>query len=88
MSVKQEEAKMSYLTPSMARAYQESLLQETKKGRPVKGPLPPRPGLVGRLLLRLGNIFISLGTKLRARYEPAICPCPEIYPSAAGKARA
>lgn len=86
---------MSYLTPSMARAYQEGLLHEAnKRGRPVKGPLPPRPRLTQRLLLWLGDLFITIGTALRERtglwerYEPATRRCTEALPSAAGKARA
>jgi hypothetical protein len=80
---------MSYLTPSMARAYQESLLHEANKlGRPVKGPLPPRPRLTQRLLLWLGDQLIAIGTALRKRYEPAVRHCTETLPSAAGKARA
>jgi hypothetical protein len=80
---------MSYLTPSMARAYQESLLHEANKlGRPVKGPLPPRPRLIQRLLLWLGNQLITIGTALRKRYEPAARSYREALPSAAGKARA
>jgi hypothetical protein len=72
------------MTPSMARAYQESLLLEAKRGRPVKGPLPTGPRFVERLLLRLGDLLISLGTRLRTRYEPNILSGSERY----GKARA
>jgi len=76
-------------TPSLARAYQEMLLEEAKQSeytvRVAKTTAPP---LQERVFVSAGDALISLGRRLRARYEEPLVCGPEVYPSTAGKARA
>jgi len=76
------------MIPSLAKAYQENLLREAERGRPVQVPASAGSRLQGRVFLRLGDWLISLGTKLRERSEPTMPYGHGAYPSAVGKARA
>ncbi len=69
----------SPMTPMTARAYQDVLLDEAAKDRV--------PGVSrDALVLRIGNLLISVGLGLLERYEPAIYRGPEAHPSPTGKA--
>ena len=76
------------MTRLATRAHQDMLLRE------APGDSVPEPSkdetlrLWNQMLLHLGDILISAGSVLRARYEPAMNCCPEVHPSAAGKASA
>jgi hypothetical protein len=72
--------------PSLALAYQESLAKEAERERIGKVLVSAKPTFQKRALLRMGNLLILWGLKLRERYEPAICCCPEPYSSLTGKA--
>lgn len=61
----------------MVEIHQNHLLEEANKSR-----LPHAIGNVGprlheRLLGQVGDVLISAGTRLQARYKPTICLCPE-----------
>jgi hypothetical protein len=76
------------MTRLAARAHQDMLLREAP-GNALPdstrdGTLRPRT----QILLHLGDLLISTGSRLRQRYEPSLHCCPETRPSAAGKARA
>jgi hypothetical protein len=73
-------------TPSMIEAYQEFLLDEAKNNPLPVSTVPVGSRFRDRVGKRLGNLLISIGLKLRERYEPATYPAPETYPSTAGKA--
>lgn len=76
-------------TSSSARAYQESLLAEVTRDKyTMKVIRRTKPRLQGRMFLRLSDLMVSLGLKLRERYEPAMACGPEVRSSATGKASA
>jgi hypothetical protein len=69
-----------------ARAYQDMLVRSaTVQDAPYTEELPSLH-FRGRLLMQLGDFLISVGSRLRAQYEPAPC-CHDGYPSVAGSAR-
>ena len=81
---------MYYLnTTSAARAYQEGLLAEvTRDEYTLRVVKTTKPRFQGRVFLRLGELLISWGLRLRARYEPVMVCGPDVCSSAAGKAGA
>jgi hypothetical protein len=67
----------STLLPRVVKTHQNNLLKEVNKSRLPKAIRNAGPRLYERLLGHVGDVLISAGTRLQARYKPTICLCPE-----------
>ena len=76
------------MTRLAARAHHDMLLREAPGDSTPEVLRDETYRLWTQILLHLGELLISTGSRLRERYEPAVNCCPEAYPSAAGKASA
>lgn len=61
---------LSLLTPLLARAHQEALLEEAKGNQMVAWARENSPQLEERVLVGLGAWLVSIGLRLQARYRP------------------
>ncbi len=67
---------LSLLTPLLARAHQEALLEEAKGNQMVARAGEYSPRLEERVLVRLGAWLVSIGLRLQARYRPEMRTAP------------
>lgn len=74
------------ITPGLAAAYAEALLEEARRDQPELPGRMAHPGLRERLALRFGKWLISAGLWLQARYRPAIAPISDACEAAAAGA--
>ena len=74
------------MTRLAARAHQDMLLREAPGDSTPEVLRDETYRLWTRIVLHVGDLLVSAGSSLRARYEPAVGCCPEAYRSAAGKA--
>jgi hypothetical protein len=77
----------SPLTPHVAQAYQEELLAEARKRHLRTAVRAAHPRLRERFLVRIGELLILAGWRLRERYRPAICSSLDVVPPPASKVR-
>lgn len=64
------------ITTSSQVASHDAWLEEMQK-EPARVGKPARPGIGGRLMVRLSNWLMSAGLRLQARYTTEILPMPE-----------
>ncbi|MFC2030036.1 hypothetical protein ACFLWA_04825 [Chloroflexota bacterium] len=76
------------MTRLAARAHQDMLRREAPASSLPEIRMEERLQVWHRVLLGLGDLLITTGSRLRERYEPAVRCCGDSYPSAAGKAGA
>ena len=62
---------------------QQELLQEAQQSRLVKEALAARPRRGAKILATIGNVLVSFGSSLEARYRP--CPQIEVSHQGIGK---
>ena len=65
------------MLPTIVKMHQNNLLEEVNKSRLPHAIRNAGPRLHERLLGHVGDVLISAGTRLQARYKPTICLCPE-----------
>ena len=65
------------MTQMIVEAHQDGVRREARMGRTPEQGRPVRPRLQDRLFARAGDILISTGQRLHARYKPVTQPCPE-----------
>ena len=69
------------VNPTMTRmkvsAHQNHVRREARRGRMPERSGHARARLQERLFVRAGDILISAGQRLQARYQPATRPCHE-----------
>lgn len=70
---------LSLLTPLLARAHQEALLEEAKGNQMVAWARENSPQLEERVLVGLGAWLVSIGLRLQARYRPEMRTAPTNY---------
>ena len=74
------------VTPRLVKSYQEMLLKDAQGPRWVRVATAKSPRRWERILVRVGEFMILVGSSLLERYKPAL-PCgPEVRPTASGKA--
>ena len=66
---------------AIAKEHQHNMLEEAKKYRMLKAARAARPRLQEYFFVRIGDFLISVGLRLKGRYEPAMCSGPEAYRS-------
>jgi len=73
-------------TPRLARAYQEELLREAEQSRAEKSAKTPQSGLWTHVLIRVGEVLISIGSTLVERSGPMLAGGSGVCPDATRKA--
>jgi hypothetical protein len=74
------------VTPAMAKAYQDILVQEAQGKVSAGTAKAARPRLRDRLLVGTGDWLITTGQRLRQRARPAVHALPDPCAPVAGKA--
>ena len=64
------------MLPTIVKMHQNNLLEEVNKSRLPKAIRDAGPWSYERLLGHVGDLLISAGMRLRARYKPTMCPRP------------
>ena len=76
------------ITPEMAKAYQDILVQEAQGNRLAGTVKAARPRLQDRLVVGTGDWLIATGQRLRERAKPSSPALPDTCGSATGKVSA
>lgn len=73
-------------TPLSVKAYQEMLLKDAQGPYRVRVAKVRGPRSWERMLVRVGEFMILVGSRLLERYKPALPCSPDTCPTAAGEA--
>ena len=54
-----------------------NLIKNEQMIREIKRAKPEKPRFRERICIRFAEFLISVGSKIKQRYKPVICPCAE-----------